>query len=241
MTSVLRPDERASMAANESDERLGKKIKGVAKTVGTLGLAAGALPAAFSRIVPFLSELIPADIAMKGISKISPKIGEYLNRVQKSGLPVEEGLKFLKDNINQEPKEQAKTSEPPKESRNIIEQYSPNLNSYLKEMIGAGNTPAQAAVKARKWLTKKEKDLINKIEKDHKTDWISIVESIFGGQSKAALQPQQAEQQNPINQSQAQQQAPQEQQSQPMQQQQTGPGQQMLMQVLQKINSKIGM
>lgn len=181
---VLRSDEMANQAEVERDQRFRGNVAKGASTVASLatGAAGGTLAA---KVMPFLNQYIPAGLAMKGINKVAPKLGSFLQKGHEMGLDVEEGLNFIKDKLDGSQKE------PAKENRNIIEQYSPNLFQYLKEMIGTGNTPIQAAAKAKKNLDKKFQEMISKMEKDHKTDWSSIVEMVFGGQGKAPIQSQQ--------------------------------------------------
>jgi hypothetical protein len=158
--------------------------------------------------MPFLNQYIPPGLAMKGINKVAPKLGSFLQKGHEMGLDVQEGLDFIKDKIGGDQKESAK------KKGNIIEQYSPNIFQYMKELIGKGSSPIDAAAKARKFLDKKQQDIISKMEKDHKTDWSSIVQTVFGGQGMA---PNQSEQQP----------------NQPGQGGQPGAGQQAIMQAIQ--------
>lgn len=176
---VLRPDEAANQREIERDRNLrgavGKGIKtavGIGSTIAGGGLA--------SRILPFINEYIPTDLAIKGISKVSPKTGEFLKRGMEMGLDPKEGMDFIKKHITPENQSEMK-SQSPKEDRNIIQQYSPGLYQYLEGLIKNGATPTEAAVKAKRFLDKKHQDIIKKMEKDHKNPFTSIVESIFGG------------------------------------------------------------
>lgn len=182
----------------------------VASAGGGAYLAGGAL----NRVLPFLSKYIPPDLAMKGLNKIDPRYGSFIKKAMAAGKTFDEVKEFIGSKIEEE----GESNKPAKQDRNIIEQYSPNLFQYLKDLIGKGSSPVQAAAKARKFLDKKDQDLISKMEKEHKTDWPSIVQSIFGGQGTA--QPQQPDQVN--------------------QGAQSGPGQQALMDILSKINQQLG-
>jgi len=209
----MRSDERAAQAEIERHQQRGQSIKSGIKTavgIGTSVVGAGVA----GRLMPLLNSLIPTDIAVKGISKISPKLGEMLNEGMSSGLDIKEGLQFLKDKLSGEKQENAQ------DNRGIIKQYSPELYNFLQDLIGKGDPPAVALGKA---LNKKEfKPIFEKIRKDHKLpDSLSLVEETFGGGQKA-LQPQQGQDQG-----------------QP-QQQQPGQGQQALMAILQKIQASRG-
>lgn len=188
----------------ESDERIKGGIKTAGKIASTaVGLSGGA--ALSSKIAPFLSEYITPELALKGISKVSPKFGDALKRGMEGGLSLQSGLDFLKQSMEKpQEKEQQQEEENPQQNVNVIEQYSPPLHQYIKKLIENGSSPAEAAAKAKKFLDKKELDIISKMEKDHKTDWLNIVQSIFGKGDMA--QPQQQMQGQP-QQQQAQQQS----------------------------------
>jgi hypothetical protein len=223
---VLRSDEKVNESEAERDKNFRGNVKKGIGIAASVGAAAVGGPLA-ARVLPFLSEYIPAALAMKGINKISPKLGSFLQKGQEMGLDIKDGLDFIKEKM--EPKK------PSKEGRNIIEQYAPHLHRYIYDMIKKGNTPVQAAIKAKKFLDKKDLDIIKQIEKDHKTDFSDIVTSIFGQglenqtQDQSNGQPQ--EQLNANNPQQAQQ---------GQTQQQGGQGQQALMAILQQIQQTRG-
>lgn len=105
MTSHLRPDEQASQyemsKARGRDEYLKKGIKtavGVGKAAVGLGLS--------SKIIPFLSDFIPVDLAIKGISKVSPQLGDFLKNGMAKGLDVKEGFNFIKSQMQPEDEEE---------------------------------------------------------------------------------------------------------------------------------------
>src|SRR3954469_25048992 len=106
---VLRSDEEANEAEIERDERFRGNVNKTA--IGGSLLATGAGTALASKIMPFLNKYIPVDLAIKGISKVSPKIGGFLKKGQSMGLNVEEGLNFIKEKISDE-----KTKEQPNET-----------------------------------------------------------------------------------------------------------------------------
>lgn len=204
----LRPDERALQSENErsvsSDALLKKGSKaamGIATAATGIGLS--------SRLAPFLNELIPTDLAIKGISKISPQVGAYLKKGMDQGLNVKDGINFLKENLSQSQSQNAP------QQQNIIAQYDDKLHAFIDNEIKQGRSPLEAGAIAR---TKKEfEKSIKQIEKDHNTNWSSILESIYG----SVQQPQQ-----------------QNQRSQPIQQpQSSGSGNQALMALADKILS----
>jgi len=56
--------------------------------------------AGIKKILPFLDDYIPDDLALKGISKVSPKIGSFLKRGLTKGLPLAGGLQFLRSQFS---------------------------------------------------------------------------------------------------------------------------------------------
>jgi|GEM_PF-2358213 len=177
----LRPDELALQSdierSKSSDKIVGKGIK----TVSGLALGAGGLGLS-SKILPFINEFIPAELAMKGISKVSPKLGSFLKKGMDQGLQLKDGLKFIKDNLNGQNQSQ-NTPNP----QNIVSQYDDKLHAFIENEIKNGRTPLEAGAIAR--TNKDFEKSIKNIEKDHKTNWSSILESTYG----SAQQPQQGQ------------------------------------------------
>jgi hypothetical protein len=208
---VLRSEEQANEAEVERDKRFRGNVGKGAAAAASIGTAAVAGPLA-ARVMPFLNQYIPAALAVKGINKVSPKLGSFLKKGEEMGLNVQEGLDFLKEKLT-------KGTETAKESRNLIQQYSPELHEFIDQEIKKGRTAIEAGAIAQH--DKRFKDVITKLSKDHKTPWSSILESVYGSQGQAQ---------------------PQSQQQQPPQQpgQQGGQGQAALMAILQKIQQSRG-
>ncbi len=172
----MRPDEQASQAYIDRENSSNNLLKNTVKGALALGTG-GAATALGSRLMPFFSQYLTPDIALKGISKVSPEIGSFLNKGLQSGLNIKDGLDFVKNKILQ-----------PQENRSIIQQYSDKLHQFIEGEIQKGRSPMQAGAVAR--LEKEFKEPIKKMEKDHKSDFSSILTSIYGdGQQQA--QPQQ--------------------------------------------------
>lgn len=179
----MRSDEAANEFQVERDQAFRGNVKKGVSAAASIAATVGGGPIA-ARVMPFLNQYIPADLAVKGISKVSPKLGSFLQKGQDMGLDIQEGLNFVKDKMGGQ-------QEPAKQDKNIIQQYSPNLNRYLMDIIKNGDTPVAAAAKARKFLDKKQQDIIKKMESDHRVPWEQIVESIFGnGQTAQPIQSQ---------------------------------------------------
>jgi hypothetical protein len=179
--------------------------------VTSAGIGAAAIGSGIgSKILPFINRHIPLDMAVKGINKVSPDLGKFLKKGVSEGLKVEDGLQYIKNQIESTGKE----------NRNVIEQYSPELNNFMKGLIQSGKSPLEAGALAQLEGKKGFKKIIDKITKDHKADWSAIIQNVYGS-GQIAQKNQQAPQQ-----------------IQP--QGQTGQGQQALMQMMQMINQKIG-
>ncbi len=164
----MEPYQRAAQATRQSGEK-------------PYELAKGAISGSISRILPFLSTYVPVKLAMSGLNKIDPKWGKFFNEANELGYDADEVRDFLKDKIS---KEQEKKTEQPKENRNIIEQYSPELHQFIDQEVRKGRPLIQAGALAQN--DKRFADIINKMQKDHKTPWSNIIQSIYGG----ALQEQ---------------------------------------------------
>jgi hypothetical protein len=209
--NTMRPDEQASLAEIERSKKFDSNIKSGIKTAANLGLTATGVGAA-TKVLPFLSEHIPMDLAIKGINKVSPKLGDFLKRGMAAGLDAKEGLDFIKNKLSPAlPNEQDK-------KLNIIQQYSPELFQFIQEEMRKGRTSLQAAGLAK--LNGKYNSIIKKMEQDHKMPYSTIVESIFGQDPQSQGQPEMQQQQQ--------------------QQQGGGQGQQALMSILQKIQQARG-
>lgn len=171
---------------SEGPKRFAKSAIGI----GTAALGASSFTPILSRVAPFLSQYIPEDLAIKGLSKISPKFGSFIDTALNNGYDFSEIKKFIGDQIDD--------SKKPQENRSIIEQYSPELFNFIKEQVGKGRNALEAGAIAQN--NDKFKSVIKKLESDHKTNWSNILQSVFGGGQSA--QPE--EQQSPQGQQQAQ-------------------------------------
>lgn len=232
---IIRPDEKAVQSEVERDQQFRRNVgAGIGTAVGvSTALGAGG---ATSRIIPFLSKMVPVDLAMKGLAKVSPKLGDFLKRGQSMGLNIEEGIQYLRDNIGTK-------KEPAKDNRSIIEQYSPELHQFLSQQISGGRPPIEAAAIA--YHDKRFSGIIQKLTKDHKTPWSQIIEVVYGsGQHGGAVNPkpadQQAQQRPLVDPNKEPGQFPNSGSVASAALRQAGPGQAALMDILNKINQKLG-
>lgn len=208
--------------ATEEVRRQGEIPLKAAQTAGSIGATAATAylsGGVINRVLPFLSKYIPEDLVKKGLSKIDPRYGRFIDKALGEGKTIEEVKEFIGQKIQGEQK-----SKPAKEKRNIIEQYSPELHQFLEQEIKKGRKPIEAGALAQN--DKRFSSAISKMSKDHKTNWSSIIDSVYGIGETA--QPQQE----------IQEQQPQQNIQQPSQQ--SGQGQQALMAIMQKINQRLG-
>lgn len=231
-------------AANEEMRRRGEQPVNVLKTAGSLALSAAPAYAGAKvlsgvgakigeRIKTFLNEYIPQDLAIKGLSKIDPRLGKFVQKAMDEGYDFDELKDFIKE------KAEGK-QEKAKDDRNIIQQYSPELHEFISQEVSKGRSPVEAAALAQN--NSKFAKIVDKLSKDHKTPWSQIVEGVYGsGQYGGAVNPvQQAQQQAPELQGQPLKQQQPQQQGQSSPQGQSGQGQQALMAILQKIQQARG-
>lgn len=134
-----------------------------------VSLAAGA--GIVNKIAPFLSKFLPENLAIKGLNKLDSRFGKFINNCLKNGYNFDEVRDFIGDKVSEE-------EEPAKQNGNIIQQYSPELNQFMDQEIKKGRKPIEAGAIAQN--DKRFSNIIEKLSKDHKTPWSSIIESIFG-------------------------------------------------------------
>ena len=166
----MQPYQKASEEIIRQQSEPSRLVKTAAKTA--LGLAGGGV--AVRRIAPFLSQYIPEDIFVKGLSKIDPRLGKFIRSAMEQGHSVDDVKNFMGEKVQE--------SEPLKTDKNVVEQYSPELHQFLSEHIQKGRSPLEAAGMATLDQTgrKSFKRIIDKITKDHKSPWSAIVESVYG-------------------------------------------------------------
>ena len=193
---MMRPDERAHASEIERDQRF---RQGVRRGIGTaVGVASGA---ASARIMPFLSEHLPMDLAMKGLRKVAPSVADFLQKGQSAGLDIKQGIDFVKQKL-------PPSEEPKQESRNLIEQHSPELHQFITQEMKKGRSHIEAGALAK--IQGFEK-VIDKLKKEHKTTWEEILDAVYGNSPQStnnSSQPAINSPQSQGNSPQPQQQAP---------------------------------
>lgn len=212
----MQPFQKESQVTRGSGEGLLDTLKyGGASAIGggLATVASKAMSPLISKVGAFLSPYLPEDLARKGIAKVSPKIGKFVDQAMENGADFEEVKNFIGEKISKQPQE----------DKNIIQKYSPDLHMFVDQLVKKGTNVLEAGAKAR--LNKDFDKIITKMEKEHKSPWSSILEATYG---KAPVKEIMAQDPSSMQNS-AQQ-----------QQQQGGQGQEALMAIMNKINQKLG-
>jgi hypothetical protein len=171
--------------ATKEIRRQGELPLKAAKTIGNVGATAATAylgGGVINRVLPFLSQYIPQDLVKKGLSKIDPRYGKFIDKALAGGQSIDEIKDFIGEKIKESPEGK------PKEERNIIQQYSPELHEFIDQEVKKGRKPVEAGAIAQQ--DKRFSKIIDKLSKDHKTPWSNILESIYGqmGQMRQAKQ-----------------------------------------------------
>lgn len=172
--------------ASEEIKRQGLAPLKALKTGASLAATTAGGGALFNKVMPFLSQYIPQELAIKGLSKINPGFGKFINNTLNAGHDFEEIKDFIKEKA-----EESQAQQTPKQ-QNIIQQYDDKLNAFIDSEIQKGRTPLEAGALAR--VSGKFDKAIKQMEKDHKANFSDIIEATYGSPQQAnpaQSQPQQ--------------------------------------------------
>ena len=167
-----------------SEENINQRTKPLkaAGTIASTGFALASGTGIANRAMALLSPYVPDNLATKGLAKIDSRFGKFIDAAQSMGQPLNVIKDFIKEKI----------SEPAKEERNIIQQYSPELHQFISDQVKSGVSPIKAATMAiRGALGKQFGGAISKLIKDHKISFPELVEQIYGNGQMAQPQQQQ--------------------------------------------------
>lgn len=190
----MQPYQTASEEMLRQSNEPGKLLYSAGKTAGSIAVGSHVL----NRIMPLLNSFVPSNIAAKGLEKIDPRFGKFIKGAEKQGFSLTDALNFIQEKTVTE--ESNHQQDKAKESRNVIEQYSPELDSFIKTKLNEGKTAIEAGAIAQA-MKKFDKD-IKKITKDHKSDWSAILQSVYGS-AQQPMQPQTQQMQQPAQQPQS--------------------------------------
>lgn len=209
-------------ASNESNKQSYRPFQAAATTALPLGKAAFG-----GKIMSLINKHIPEGLAIKGLSKIDPRLGKFMSLGQEMGHSYDELKSFLGDKVQEGEKQTAA-----KEERNIIEQVSPELHRHISDEVKKGMNPIKAAAGAI--FGKKYEKVIEKLEKQYKMPFQELVRQLYGSGDRALPKEGFAQQETERFENQYGAQGAQNAQG-----AQPGQGQQALMAILQKINQKM--
>lgn len=169
----------------EAEEELIRRGNAPLKALRHAASIGGALAGGSSilnRILPLLSDHIPQSIAKKGLAKIDPHLGKFIESATNLGHDFYEVRDFIRGKAaeEQERKSQAKKGS---ENRNIVQQYSPELHQYITEEMQKGRSPLEAGAMAS--MQESFKKIIKQITTEHKAPFASILETVYG----SSMQP----------------------------------------------------
>lgn len=165
-----------------------------AKTVGSL--AASATIA--GKIVPFLSKYIPGELMRKGLSKIDPRIGKFVEGALSNGYGIDDIRNFMSEKFTEKKPEVSQQKQEQQENPSIkqakdFETNYPDVVQALMGYINKGQTPQGAAAILKQSTPFSQK--IKKIEKDTGKNFVDLVLEMMGNQGNASNQSNQVQQQ----------------------------------------------
>lgn len=236
----MEPYQKSAEALKSGEEYPLQLLKNAGLTALGGGIAAAGSKA-LNKLIPAVGALInnyvPENLSRAGLTKIDPRFGKFIQGALDEGYTYDELREFIGDKI-----EKSEVYRSSKENKNIIEQYSPELHSFISEEIKKGRPTLQAGALAQ--LNDKFKKVIKKIEEDHKTSFSAILQSSYGEGTSKGMSKEEATKRflgrkksnlpNELIQQFEGRYGPIEQQG------QTGPGQQALMATMQKIMQQLG-
>lgn len=204
MTSFLRPDEEVAEKEVKKAKERTSEVKSVLSNAANAatGIVGGSMAL---KVLPFLSEYIPLDLAKKGIDKVAPTLGRMLDQGLKQGLTLQSGLEFLKGEFI--PEEGKKMREEKK--KNEVGEVSQELQDFIEQHVQGGKSPDHAAALAM--VNPKFMDMTRQIEKQTGKPFTASIRELYEG--RAVNQQGQGQEQGMPQQPQAQQ-SPQAQQGQ---------------------------
>ena len=152
-----------------------------------------------SKIAPFLSPYIPGNIMRKGLSKINPKLGSFIETAVNHGYGLDEIKSFISnkfDNSHEEAEKENNHEKPMQlDSLQEFEFNYPDISQALARTMQNGQSPQAAAAILKQ--SSPFAQAIKKLEKDKGKNFVDYIVEIFGNmQNQTAqqlTQPQQSQ------------------------------------------------
>lgn len=126
--------ERESAEREIEEAERPKKIAKNALSIGASAIGIGSLGIGkdmIKRLLPFLNQSLPEEIAVKGISKINGKFGKFIEEGIKKGLPASGAIDYLRREAADTP-----LGKELKAYREQLAKDSPALQKFKKELGG---------------------------------------------------------------------------------------------------------
>lgn len=101
----MQPYQEASQSILSQKDEYGNLLK---KGAG-IGLSLVGGGAVLKRIVPLLSKLVPSGMAAKGLAKIDPRFGKFVQGAMDTGYTQEDALNFLREKLEESPEREIET------------------------------------------------------------------------------------------------------------------------------------
>lgn len=190
-------------AATEEVRKQSQTPTNLLKTAGAIGTSLVGGSAIASRILPLINKFVPADLMRKGLSKVDPRVGGFVETAINNGFSLDDVRNFMTEKFSQGSKEQ-KQANPLQD----FETSYPDIAQALSGYINQGQSPDAAAgiLKTSTAFGKK----IGKLEKETGKNFVDYVLELFGNGQQSQMQQPSPQQMQPQNQQMQQaQQAPQ--------------------------------
>lgn len=161
------------------------------KQAGLTAIGGGAAAVgskAVNKLIPAIGSLInsyiPENLSIKGLSKIDPRFGKFIEGAMKEGYSYDDIRSFLGDKIEKTQEIEKIQSDPLK----FFETNYPNIAGALARTMQNGQSP-EAAAAILKSSTPFSKD-IKKIEKESGKNFVDYVLELFGNRGQETQQQQ---------------------------------------------------
>jgi hypothetical protein len=180
-------------AAEETRRQAGAPIK----TAATIGASVIGGSAALKKVLPFLNKLIPGELMRKGLSKVNPDIGKFIDTALNNGYGLDDIRNFMSEKFSPKEEDNQQTQENPivKQAKDFETNY-PDIIQALMSHINNGRSPQEAAAILKTSTPFSQK--IKKIEKDSGKNFVDFILEMMGGKQTSQMQqPQQMQAQDP--------------------------------------------
>lgn len=175
-----------------------KKLLNTAVGVGTSLIGGTAL----AKVLPLLNQFVPGELMRKGISKVNPRLGGFINTAINNGYSLDDIRGFLQDKFSQADPQNQQNQQSTPQSVNPLQEFEtnyPDLAQALQGYINQGQSPDAAAgiLKTSSSFGKK----VSQLEKNVGKNFIDYVLELFGNSQQQSAQQAQQPIQNQASQS----------------------------------------